>query len=238
MSNVTPPMRVTAVNQCACPNHGRSPAGIAGGSLVVASFWLALSATAQEFPTAPVDASTASLYAPAASVDTSVASVDTSVASVDAPTSALDTSLASVDTPTSPLDAPAASVDAPVSPLDAPATSVGGPASSLDASASADASAAGAEADSTALSIEPIAGGDAAPDAEGSAAYAEASGEELRKVIPQAFLFRIATGAMYDDNLFQTEFDSEKISLPASSEHCRAKHYDGELREASQRCVR
>jgi hypothetical protein len=176
---------------------------------VVASFWLALSATAQEFPTAPVDASTASLYAPAASVDTSVASVDTSVASVDAPTSALDTSLASVDTPTSPLDAPAASVDAPVSPLDAPATSVGGPASSLDASASADASAAGAEADSTALSIEPIAGGDAAPDAEGSAAYAEASGEELRKVIPQAFLFRVATGAMVDDNIFQTEFDTE-----------------------------
>ncbi len=186
MSYVTPPTRVTLVKKCSYSTHGSLPAGLGGSGLVVASLWLALSATAQEFPSAPVDAAVPFSYAPAVSADSSVASVD-------APASPLDPSVAAADAPASSLDAPSASVNAPASPL--------------DASASADAPAAGAEP--MALSIEPIAGYDAAPDAMGAAAYAEASGEELRKVIPQAFLFRIATGAIHDDNLFQTEFDTE-----------------------------
>ena len=188
MSYVTPPTRVTLVKKCSYSTHGSLPAGLGGSGLVVASLWLALSATAQEFPSAPVDAAVPFSYAPAVSADSSVASVD-------APASPLDPSVASADAPASSLDAPSASVNAPASPL--------------DASASADAPAAGAEPEPTALSIEPLAGDDAAPDALGAAAYAEASGEELRKVIPQAFLFRIATGAMVDDNIFQTEFDTE-----------------------------
>ena len=188
MSYVTPPTRVTLVKKCSYSTHGSLPAGLGGSGLVVASLWLALSATAQEFPSAPVDAAVPFSYAPAVSADSSVASVD-------APASPLDASVASADAPASSLDAPSASVEAPASPL--------------DASASADAPAAGAEPEPMALSIEPLAGDDAAPDAQGSAAYAEASREELRKVIPQAFLFRIATGAMVDDNIFQTEFDTE-----------------------------
>ena len=167
MSSATPPMLVTALKKCLSSNQSSSPVGMGSRGLVVVSLWLALSAAAQESPSAPVDAAVPSL------------------------------------------DAPAVPADAPASPLNASAASVNATASSLDASSSADAPAAGAEPEPMALSIEPITGDDAAPDAQGAAAYAEASGEELRKVIPQAFLFRIATGAMIDDNIFQTEFDTE-----------------------------
>lgn len=55
------------------------------------------------------------------------------------------------------------------------------------------------------FSVEPIAEESAALPGEASAAIAEASEEELRKVIPEAFLFRVATGGVYDSNIFQAE---------------------------------
>ncbi|MES2470102.1 MAG: hypothetical protein V4675_22610 [Verrucomicrobiota bacterium] len=56
-----------------------------------------------------------------------------------------------------------------------------------------------------AFSVEPIAEESAALPGEASAAIAEASEEELRKVIPEAFLFRVATGGVYDSNIYQAE---------------------------------
>ncbi|MDB6069910.1 MAG: hypothetical protein JWL81_1081, partial [Verrucomicrobiales bacterium] len=59
------------------------------------------------------------------------------------------------------------------------------------------------------LEVGPITGEDAAMDGLASAELALDSQDELRSVIPQAFLFKIAAGATYNSNIFQSEFDEE-----------------------------
>ena len=60
------------------------------------------------------------------------------------------------------------------------------------------------------LSVDPIGSDDAGLDASGAAEAAVASMEDLDKGgVPQAFLFRIAVGGTYSDNLYLTEFSAE-----------------------------
>ena len=59
------------------------------------------------------------------------------------------------------------------------------------------------------FALEPIAEGAAALPGEAAVEIEGASQAELRKVIPEAFLFRVATGGVYDSNIYQAEFEAE-----------------------------